>query len=515
MATDGPRGPFLIGLDIGTGRIRGLLFDVRGHAIACAERPTPLHAAVPGGGEYDAAEIWTLVLGILTELAGHVPPGADVAGLGVASMGEAVVLADAEGEPLAPVIAWFDRRTEPQAAWLGARASAAELFAATGMPLDPTLTLFKLLWYREAMPAAFRAARHALNLADWVAFRLSGTAATDFTLASRTFCLDLHGRAWSRSILALSGIDAGLLPAPCPSGTSLGPVRPAILAATGLPGRPVVGVGGHDHLCGGMAAGVTRPGVMLDSMGTAEVLLLAVPRPPLTEATRHVSFPQGAVGLPDRAFAYIGAGLNLSGGAVDWAAAMLGGDRAGLNEAAAEVPPGSLGVGFLPHLAYSAVPTLDVAARGAFVGLVAGTTRGAMFRAVLEGLAMEARLALEALAALPGAGVPEEIRVIGGGTRNPLFLRIKASVLGRDLTVIDEPEATALGGALMGGLAAGLWPSLDAALAAIDQPRHRVAPDPAWIGRYDELFGIHRRLYPTLAPISHDLTRFAAAARSG
>jgi len=178
---------------------------------------------------------------------------------------------------------------------------------------------------------------------------------------------------------------------------------------------------------------------------------------------------------------------------------------------AGATPVGALGTCFLPHLAYSTPPVVDVAARGAFVGLTAGTSRGAMFRAVLEGLAMEARFAVEAMAALPGAGAPSEIRAIGGNTKNPLLLRIKASVYGRPLTVIDEPEATALGAALLGGLAAGIWPDLPACLAAIAQRRSVVEPDAAWGRGYADLYdGIYRKLYPALAPISHDLTRFDA-----
>ena len=113
-------------------------------------------------------------------------------------------------------------------------------------------------------------------------------------------------------------------------------------------------------------------------------------------------------------------------------------------------------------------PVVDVAARGAFLGLTTATDPGALFRAVLEGLAMEARLSVDAVSALPGVGPPEEIRVIGGGTRNALLLRIKAAVYGRELTVIDAPEATALGAALLGGIAAGVWPNL-AARAGCDR----------------------------------------------
>jgi len=520
MTADGAA-PYLVGIDLGTQSIRALLADTRGRSVAFASRPTPTIPLGPGRAEYDPAALWAAAVAVLGELAAAVPAGGAVAGIACASMGEACVLLDAAGEPLGRAITWFDRRTEAVAAAFGQRVGAERLFRITGLPVDPTLTLCKLLWHRADDPARFARARRVLNLADWLAWKLCGEAATDYSLASRTLCLDMQGGGWSAEVLDLAGLPADLLPPIRPSGTPLGPVRAEVLAATGLPGRPVVGVGGHDHVCGGFSAGAVRQGVLLDSMGTAEALYQTVARPVMTEATRGLGFSQGAVGLHGAraatTFAYLGAGLNSSGGSIEWFRSLMGdaehpvAARDRLIAEAAATPVGALGTCFLPHLAYSTPPVVDVAARGAFVGLTAGTSRGAMFRAVLEGLAMEARFAVDAMAALPGAGAPRDIRVIGGNTRNPLFLAVKASVYGRPLTVIDEADATALGAALLGGVAAGLWPDLDTALGAIDQPHHQVAPDPAWTRAYAEMYEtIYRKLYPALAPISHDLTRFDA-----
>jgi xylulokinase len=517
MTTTTLKGNFLIGIDLGTQSIRALLADTAGRTVACVGRPTPTISRGPGQAEYEPDALWQTVCDALRELAARVPAGGAVLGIACASMGEACVLFDAAGAPLANAITWFDRRTEAVTATLEGALGQARAFRIAGIPLDPTLTLPKLLWHRQTDPQAFGRARHMLNLADWIAYRLCGEAATDPSLASRTLCLDMAARDWSAEILDVAGLDRRLLPPIVPSGTRLGAVRAAVLAETGLPGRPVVGVGGHDHVVGGFAAGAGRPGVLLDSMGTAEALFQTVAQPVLTEASRPLGFWQGIVGL-HRPFAYFGAGINSSGGTVEWFRHLLGGTgaaepaRDALIAAAAATPPGAHGTAFLPHLAYGTPPHGDLASRGAFVGLTTGTDRGAMFRAVLEGLALEARLSVAAMAALPGAGRPEEIRAIGGNTRNTLFLQIKAAAYGRPLTVIDEPEATALGAALLGGLAAGVWPDMDAAQRMIAQPRHRVEPDPAWVARYDELFcSVHRHFYTSVAPLSHALSAFDRA----
>jgi xylulokinase len=493
----------LIGIDIGTQSLRALLTDRRGRRRVSASRPTPTLRLRSGSAEYAPEVLWQTTLAVLRELAPAVPPGHAVAGIATASVGESCVLLDAAGVVLGDAIAWFDRRTEPDAAWLADRISPERLFRVTGLAQDPTYTLCKLLWTRRTMPDRFASARRMLNIADWIAFRLSGEVATDFSLASRTSCLDIRNRRWSAELLGELGLDIGLFPPIRPSGTPLGYVRPDVLAATGLPGRPAVGVGAHDHVCGGFAAGAIGEGALLDSMGTAEAILTAVRQPIMALDIVRQGYAQGAI-QRDLPLFYVGGMINSSGGAVEWVRRLFGGPRHRvLIEEAARVAPGSNGVSFLPHLAYGAPPHADPAARGAFLGLTAAAGRGELFRAVLEGLAMEARGVLDGMAALAAVKPPDSIHVIGGNIRNPLLLEIKASAYGRPMTIVGEAEATALGAALMGGIAAGLWPDLRSALAEIKRDELVVDPRPAWIGIYDELFKtVHRHLYPAIQPIN-------------
>jgi xylulokinase len=503
----GPDGPFLFGIDFGTQSLRALLADAFGRTLHVAVRPTAVRDLGEGRAEYQCEQVFQDVLALLGELAQKVPAGGVVAGIAAASVGEACVLMDADGKTLAPVLAWFDRRTEPIADFLAETVGVDAVYAHTGQAIDSTMTLCKLLWYRQTDPKMFTKVRRVFNMADWIAFRLCGEAATDASLASRTLCMDLRTRAWSLPLLEAVELDAKLLPPIFASGTALGPVRPEILAATGLPGRPIVGVGGHDHVVGGFAAGSARPGIMLDSMGTAEALFLTVPAPLLTQTVRSGGYAQGAMGA-DRPLAYLGSGLDSSGGAVEWLRRLVGDapSRRTVEQEAASAPPGSGGVCFVPHLLYSTPPHWDVAARGAFVGLTTATDRAALFRSVLEGLALEARLVIDAIAGLPGVGTVEDLCVIGGSTRNRLFMSIKASVMGRPLTVIGEQEATGLGAALLGGIAAGLWPGLDAAQETIEQDRTTVEPAADWVPGYAALYErVHRRLYSALRPINHAL----------
>jgi len=428
-------------------------------------------------------------------------------------MGESAVPVDGEGRALGPAVAWFDRRTLGEADRLQRAIGRDRLFATSGLSLDPTFGLCKLLWFKRTDPAGYGRTLRWLNIADYMAFRLSGVAATDYSLASRTLALDLHRGCWNDALIAEVGLDPGLFAPLRASGTALGPVTRAAAAATGLPGGAVVGVGGHDHICGAFAAGATTPGMLLDSLGTAEAILLATARPSADPAVISQGFSQGALAI-DRPCFYLLGGIYASGACIEWFRGVLAGgaDHATLIAEAQAAPPGSGGACFLPHLRMSASPHPDDRARGAFVGLTAETTRGSLFRAVLEGLAFEARAALDGMIEVPEAAAPRRIRAIGGNLRNRLLLAIKAAAYGRPIELAPITESSALGAALFGGLAAGLYRDADDAVAAVAGAAagETIEPDAAMAERYAAVYQqVYRPAYERLRPLNHAIAGLA------
>ena len=266
--------PFVVGIDLGTQSIRAIAFDARGRKAAEARRATPMQDVGEGHSEYDPEAIFDTVVACLSETAAQLG-GGQVAGIAVASIGESCVILDGQGRCLAPSIAWFDRRADEAARSLASGFGAERVFEITGLKIEPIFTLCKLAWMRQHWREAFERVQRVLLMADWIAYRLSGVAGTDFTLASRTLFLDLARRQWSDELLANVGLDRGHLAPLMRSGSPLGKLRPEVLAATGLAGQPVVAVGAHDHVCGALVAGLSEPGAVVDSIGTAEALLLA------------------------------------------------------------------------------------------------------------------------------------------------------------------------------------------------------------------------------------------------
>jgi xylulokinase len=427
-----------------------------------------------------------------------------VASIAVASVGEAAVALDSRGDPTGDIIAWFDGRARPQAGRLGRAVGQERLFGLTGLSLQPIFGLCKLLWLRENEPEAYSRTATWLNVADFMAFRLCGVAATDFSLASRTLALDLHNLRWSDEVLEEVGVPPDLFAPLRESGSALGTVTREAGELTGLPEGACVAAGGHDHACGALAVGVSETGTMLNSLGTAEAIFLPLERPLTDPRVGNRGYTQGAHVAGQY---YVFGGQYTSGASVEWLREVLDGvDYDTLISEAEGVPPGSLGAFFLPHLRLANPPYDDPAARGVFVGLRTDMGRGALFRAVLEGLAYDSRNSLEPLLAHADLEGLWAIHAIGGATQNRLLMRIKATVLNQVITISGVEEATSLGAAILGGVGAGVYDDIPAALRELRYDENPVEPTPDEVAFYDAAFRkVYGRLYPSLRGVHHEI----------
>ena len=506
----------LLGLDVGTTSVKAVVYGTDGIAAAASSLPTPTHIPRPGWAYYRPDELWQTVVAAIRGALVDVPNPEQIASVAVASVGETGVLLDAAGAATTDSIAWFDIRTRPQAKWLAERIGKDALFARSGLSLQPIFSLNKLLWHREHEPDAWARSVRWLMLADFIAYRLSGQDATDLSLASRTLMLDLQQKRWHEETLAQAEIDVNRLAPLVPGGIPLGRVTADAAALTGLPVTAVVASGGHDHVCGALAAGVTRPGQMLNSLGTAEALFLPIEQPLADPKAGRQGYTQGAHVVGGGYYAF--AGQYTSGASIGWLRELFGATddpiaHEELIASAARVPAGSLGVLFLPHLRLASPPYDDPRSRGALIGLTMDAGRDAVARAVFEGLALESRNTLEPLLAYPEVTPPQSVVAIGGGTRNPLLMRVKASVTNLNHHVVNAEEATALGAALLGGLGAGVYENVDAAIGEMRYGQQEIAPEPTEVPVYETIFReVYQRFYPSVAPLSQAISDLQATA---
>jgi xylulokinase len=469
----------LIGLDIGTSAVKALAVDeADGAILARCEVEYPLSTPRPGWSEQDPADWWRATEEALERLGVDEP-----AGIGLSGQMHGLVALDAADRVIRPAILWNDGRTAAECAEIEERVGLERLIELTGNRALTGFTAPKLLWLRKHEPDNYARIARIMLPKDYVRLRLCGEHAIDMADASGTLLLDVARRRWSTEVLDALELDPAWLPrlleSPEVSGTT----------SDGVP----VAAGAGDQAAGALGVGVDRPGPLSIALGTSGVVFAALPAFAADERARVHAFCHAVPG------GWHAMGVMLSAaGSLQWLrdVAAPGVPFGDLVEAAAAWEPGAEGLTFLPYLAGERTPHADPDARGAFTGLSLRHDRGALTRAVLEGVAYGLRDSLDLLGEL---GVrAERGRVSGGGARSELWLRIIASVLEIPLERPVVEEGAAYGAALLGGVAGGTWPDTAAAVAAAVQVRGEVEPDPAWIAPYAEGRARFRALYPAL-----------------
>ncbi len=497
--------PLLLGLDIGTTNIKAVVYDsASGQIVSHAAQPTPTTHPRPDWTEFDAEAVWHVTCACIGQAVASLPAPQRIEAVAVASMGEAGVPLDAKGHPLYPIIAWHDPRSEQQAQWLRSALGAEAIHRITGQQLKPTFGIAKILWLKDNVPSVFERMALWLSVEDYILWRLTGVAATDFTIAARTMLFDQQQTTWSADLLALCGLAAERLPRPVFSGTVVGMVTPQAAQETGLQQGVWVATGGHDHLCGALAAGAIVPGQVLDSSGTAQGIVLPVERFHGGGAALTAGFSCYRHVVRGR-FVIMG-GLTSAGGALHWLVSLMGGKDAhdSLFREAEQAGPGAHGVFCLPYLLAGGTPYGDGYPLGAFIGLTLAHTRGDLLRALIEGQAYALRQNLERMAQV--APVADgHMLAIGGGNREPLLLQTKADVCQRPVHVPAIPEAVAVGAALLAGVAVGVFADEAQGAASVSCSMQRYEPDPRRAAVYDAWYrDVYAGLYPSLQQVRGD-----------
>jgi xylulokinase len=451
----------LVGLDVGTSAVKGVAIDEEGRVLATASAEYPLSRPQPGWSEQDPEDWWRASEDVL----GRLPDGP----VGLSGQMHGLVVLDSELRVLRPAILWNDQRTAAECAEIEQRIGLPQLLELTGNRALTGFTAPKLLWLRRHEPELYGRIRHVLLPKDYVRLRLTGELAVDVADASGTLLFDVGRRTWSEEVCAALEVPLEWLP----------PVYESTEIA-----------GAGDQASAALGVGIARPGAVSVVLGTSGVVFSALP------AYEHD--PEGRLhafchAVPDTWHA-MGVILSAAGSAA-WLQGILSAGLADLEAGAAQWPPGSEGLLFAPYLAGERTPHPDPDARGAFVGLTVRHDRGALWRAMLEGVAYALRDSLELLREL-GAR-PESGRVSGGGARSELWLRILASVLGLPLETTESEQGSAFGAALLAGIRAGVFSDAEDAVSRCVRPQRRIVPE--W--DYDDDYRRFRRLYPTLRPL--------------
>ena len=465
-------------------------------AGAATEEHRPFASPRIGWAEQEP-EDWWRACGIAVQ---HALATADLRGEEIGSVGfsgqmHGAVMLDALDTVVRPALIWCDVRTEKQCRDLTEQLGTERIIGLTCNPALPNFTLTKFLWVRENEPANWSRVRSVMLPKDYVRFRMTGERAIDMADASGTLLLDVAQRRWSAQMLDATGIDERLLPALYESPEVCGRVSAAGAEATGLKaGTPCV-VGAGDQAAGATGMGIVKPGAVSATIGTSGVVFAATDQPAPDPQGRLHTFCHAIPGRWHVMGVTQAAGLSLR-----WFRDQFGsgaGDGRDsyerLTEEAATVAAGCQGLLWTPYLMGERTPHLDPNARAALVGLTASHTRAHVIRAILEGVAFSLR---DSFTIFEETRVPvRSIRLGGGGARSKLWRQVQADVYGHEVEEVEAEEGAALGAAILAGVGAQVWPSVDTACDAVVRVATRVVPDQTSVAVMNKNYAAYRRVY--------------------
>ena len=483
-----------LGIDLGTSGVKAVLVDDAQRLVGQSTAPLEVSRPHPLWSEQNPEDWWTATGRAVAGLrAAHPDAMAAVRGIGLSGQMHGATLLDQGDRVLRPAILWNDGRSGAECAELERRAPS--LRAIAGNRAMPGFTAPKLLWVAAHEPDLFKATAKVLLPKDWLRLRMTGDHASDLSDSAGTLWLDVGRRVWSDELLAATGLDGAHMPKLYEGCQPTGTLRAAVAADWGVPPGTVVAAGAGDNAAGAVGVGVVAPGSAFLSLGTSGVLFVSGDRfAPNPERGVH-AFCHALPGRWHQMSVMLSAASCLSfaarlTGAADEAALLREAEASGGDPNGEPSEPV-----FLPYLSGERTPHNDPHAKGVFFGLTHDTDRGALARAVLEGVAFAFADGLDALE--EAGGRVDRFLVIGGGARSALWGRILAGALDRPLDYPAGGEVgPAFGAARLARLAVtGEEPE------GVCRPleiRDTVEPDPALAAALAPRRRLFRRLYGDL-----------------
>ncbi len=495
---------YLVGIDIGTSGTKTLLMSETGQIVAQATEEYPLHAPQPGWSEQNPQDWWRATCNTLKKvLADSGVSPSEIKGVGYSGQMHGSVFLDEKGEVVRPCILWNDGRTFRECQEITEKATPEKLHEWVSNPAMTGFTAPKVVWLKNNEPENFKRVRHVMLPKDYIRYRMTGEVATDISDAAGTVLYNVRERRWSTELLDVLGIPHDWMPRVYASYEVTGTVTEAASKECGLAvGTPIVG-GGADNPCGAVGSGVVVEGRVMLSLGTSGVIFSPANTAKVDPGERLHTFNASP---PDQWYLM---GVVLSAGmCLRWyrdkyaaaeraEAAQKGVDPYDIMmQAAGQIQPGAEGLYFLPYIMGERCPINDPHARGAYIGLSFRHEPAHMIRAIVEGVSFALRDNMEVIRAL-GVQI-DQVRLIGGGAKSPLWRQMMADILGTEIAILKGGEGPAQGAAILAGKGVGLYDDLKAATDALLPLAQTIAPNEAAQRRYNEIYGLYHALYPAL-----------------
>ncbi|MCR4891790.1 MAG: xylulokinase [Lachnospiraceae bacterium] len=489
---------YYLGLDLGTGSIKTVLFDETGKEIAVHFIEYPLYQPHNGWSEQEPEDWYQAAVQTVKQVmvsSGVAPE--DVKGLGISGQMMGAVMLDSNGTPLRRAILWNDGRTSESCEHVR-QIVGDDLFMKYSLtPARPGLTAAKIQWVKDNQPEIYAKVAHILLPKDYLRYRLTGEYATEVSDASATQLLDVPNRCWAKEILEKMELTEDMLGKVYESQEITGYVLPNVAEAMGITtGCAVVG-GASDNAAGGVGTGVVAPGRAMTTIGTSGTVFAFSEKPVLDRNKSVYTFCMPVPG----AWHFMGS-VNSCGASLKWWRNNYypnDTEYEQINEDVKASKPGANRLIYLPYLNGEQSPHFNLNCRGSFIGLAGIHTKQDMTRAVMEGATYALR---DILTGIRNCGVePDSVRMCGGGSKSPFWRQLMCDIYNMPVTLPDmnSENSAALGVAILAMVGTGAYPSVVEACDSIIKMRDEVyQPSKEAAAIYDKVYKEFDALYPKL-----------------
>lgn len=481
---------YIIGVDIGTTNMKAVMYDTKGQRCASASVSYPTTHTVSGFAEQDPDAWYSGTVSSIKEVV--LASGVDRSDiLCVCFDGHirSVGFFDRNFEVVYPGIIWSDTRSHEIAKQINEN-MGKELCDICGNVADTNYALSNIVWIQQNRPECWEKVAYLANPKDYILYRFTGEFVSDPSNQAGSLMLDLESKDWSDSLISRFGIKREMLPKIRKSTDVAGYLTRQAAEDTLLDvGLPII-VGGGDNDTAALGAGVCRKGILSVSLGTAGIILTLLDKP-IRQVTPSLDvFPHV---MPDKWYAM--GMLKAAGYAVDWLKRQSTEVSAShlstsnwfykLWNTDEDFVPGNDGLFCFPYFQGRGNPSKDATAKGAYLGITAGHTTKHFVQATMEGVAYRIRQCVETIEKHTPI---DSIVCCGGGASNHVWLQIIASVINKPVMRGIGSDEGALGCAVMGAVAMGVFPTMDEACEAMIGAGDCIYPIAEQVAAYDKLF---------------------------
>ena len=491
----------VIGLDVGTSGVKSTLFDEKANVISHAYREYDLICEGDGMFELDPRVLLEKALEVLAESTGRCDKK-EVRAICVTSFGESFVCMDGEGRILSNTMIYMDKRGTEECGEFIDLLGEREIHTTCGQFVDPMFGVYKLRWLTKHRPEMMEKVKRISFICDFITYMLGAEHCCEYSLAARSAMFDVKAKEWWDEAIAFAGIDKAVLPRPVPGGSVVGTMDRATADRLGMTTEVKLIAGGHDQILAALGSGAREPGDIANGMGTVDCITGVMSGKAVNMSTFFkYKLPVVPFIGEDQYATYA---FNMSGGCtVKWFRDTLAKDLAHLPDAYklldAEAPTAPTSLFVIPYFAGGGTPYMDNALPAVVAGMRLNTTRGELYRAFLEGETYEMKLSIDCLME---AGLDiKRIITVGGGSKAPLWMQLRADIFERDVYIPQNNEAGTLASAILCYTNVGLYDSIAQAQKDMIQYVNTFYPQEANKELYRQNYARYKDIYKAMKGI--------------